>query len=202
MSMPISVILVDDHVLMLNGLKELLDKEADLHVVAALSDPCTLKQTITRQRPDVLVLDVRLKAQNGIAIAGQLKNEFPALKIIILSGYHYREYIEAADQAGADAYVTKETSNSDLTRAIRAVHLGRRVFPNLNPVPQGKTLTPKEREILKLIAADLTNAEIGEELSISKRTVEYHVTSIIQKLGVDSRLGAVVIAIKKGLLDV
>lgn len=202
MNLSINVLLVDDHVLMLMGLKELLEKESDLHVVATLSDPSALEETIGRRNPDVIVLDVRMKTENGIELAKIVRQEFPDLKIVILSGYNYDEYIDAARQAGTDAYVTKEKSNTELITAIRQVCQGRRIFPYQHREQAGEALTAKEREILRQIAADKTNAEISEELSISKRTVEYHIASIMRKLDADSRVGAVVNGIKKGLLNV
>lgn len=198
----INIILVDDHLLMLMGLKELLEKEADFHVMNALSDPINLEQVIKSDPPDVLVLDVRLKNTNGIDLTRRIKKTQAHLKIVILSGYTFDEYIEAAMQAGADAYVTKEESNMKLASVIRQVCQGEKVFPNLHPDIPSESLTPRERDILKLIAADMTTTEISEKLSISKRTVEYHISSIMQKLGADSRVGAVVNAIKKGLLSV
>lgn len=200
--MSINILLVDDHVLMLMGLKELLEKESDLHVVDALSDSSPLETHIRFSRPDVIVLDVRLKTQNGIELTKLIKKKFPKLKIVILSGYNYDEYIDAAIQAGADAYVTKEKSNKELIMAIRQVRQGHKLFPNLHPELPGEALTAREREILEQIAADKTNAEISDDMSISKRTVEYHIASIMRKLDADSRVGAVVNGIKKGLLNV
>lgn len=202
MNLSINVLLVDDHVLMLMGLKEILEKEPDLHVVATLSDPSALESAIRLRNPDVIVLDVRMKTENGIELAKIVRKEFPALKIVILSGYNYDEYIDAAKQAGADAYVTKEKSNTELITAIRQACRGQRTFPYQHREQAGEALTAKEREILGQIAADKTNAEISEELSISKRTVEYHIASIMRKLDADSRVGAVVNGIKKGLLNV
>ncbi|MCO7125843.1 response regulator transcription factor [Sporolactobacillus shoreicorticis] len=199
--MTINIILVDDHLLMLMGLKELLEKEPDFHVVDTLSDPINLEAIINTKPTDVLVLDVRLKNTNGIEITRHIRKGHASIKIVILSGYQYDEYIEAAKQAGADAYVTKEESNSRLAKVIRQVCNGEKVFPILKPEVPGESLTPKELDILKLIAEDMTTNEISQKLSISKRTVEYHISSIIQKLGADSRVGAVVNAIKKGLLN-
>ncbi|MCQ2010890.1 MAG: response regulator transcription factor [Sporolactobacillus sp.] len=199
--MTINIILVDDHLLMLMGLKELLEKESDFHVVDTLPDPINLKKVISAQPPDVLVLDVRLKNTNGIELTREIRKRHIPLKIIILSGYQYDEYIEQAKQAGADAYVTKEESNSRLAKVIRQVFHGDKVFPRLKPETPCESLTSKELDILKLIAEDMTTNEISQKLSVSKRTVEYHISSIIQKLGADSRVGAVVNAIKKGLLN-
>ncbi|MGP7817291.1 response regulator [Niallia sp. 01092] len=200
--MTINVLLVDDHNLMLMGLKQLLEKEQDLHIVHTISDPSTLETDILTFHPDVLVMDIKMKAYNGIELTKRMKQTFPELKVVILSGYDYVEYIEAARKAGADSYVTKEKSNIELTEAIRQVYQGNKLFPNFYSAHIGEQLTAKEKEILTLIAADLTNIEISNELKISKRTAEYHISSIIRKLDADSRVGAVVNAIKQGLLNV
>ncbi|MCL1632083.1 response regulator transcription factor [Sporolactobacillus sp. CPB3-1] len=202
MTVTINIILVDDHLLMLMGLKELLEKEQGFHVLEAFTDPVQLESYLALHPPDILVLDVRLKNTSGIEITKQLKKSNTALKIILLSGYQYDEYVEAAKSAGADAYVTKEESNARLATVIRQVYNGEKIFPNLHPEIHSETLTTRELDILKLIAKDLTTREISKELAISKRTVEYHISSIIQKLDADSRVGAVVNAIKKGLLNI
>lgn len=196
------VLLVDDHALVLLGLKQLLMKERDIEVVGTLSDPLTLLAEISRTSPDVIVIDVRLKKYNGIELTKVILEKFPNLKVVVLSGYDYEEYLEAAFNAGASAFVTKEKSNEELTSVIRQVSLGYKVFPRQYSNQAGESLTHKEREVLKLIAEDKSNYEIGKELIISKRTVEHHISSIIKKMNADSRVGAVVQAIKKGILHV
>ncbi|MCM3410009.1 response regulator transcription factor [Metabacillus litoralis] len=202
--MKIKVLLVDDHVLILDGLKQLLDNEEDIEVINYLSNPSTLFTVIQQTFPDIVVMDVRIKTENGIELTKKILDVYPQIKVVILSGYDYDEYIQAAFQAGASAFVTKERSNDELVSVIRKSYQGNKVFPrNMAKINQtSMDLTRKEREILKLVAEDKTNYEISDELNISKRTVERHISSIIHKLEAESRVGAVVIGIRKGLLSV
>ncbi|MDQ0163696.1 DNA-binding NarL/FixJ family response regulator [Bacillus alveayuensis] len=142
-----------------------------------------------------------MKNYNGIELTKKIVEKHPKMKIVILLGYDYDEYIEAANQAGAYAFVTKEKSAFELANAIRQSYLGFTLFPNKSLKKTIHSLTKTELEVLKLISEDKTNAEISEMLMLSKRTVEHHVSSIIRKLDVDSRVGAVVKAIKLGLLN-
>lgn len=198
------MLLVDDHVLILDGLKQLLDNEEDIEVINYLSNPSTLFTVIQQTFPDIVVMDVRIKTENGIELTKKILDVYPQIKVVILSGYDYDEYIQAAFQAGASAFVTKERSNDELVSVIRKSYQGNKVFPrNMAKINQtSMDLTRKEREILKLVAEDKTNYEISDELNISKRTVERHISSIIHKLEAESRVGAVVIGIRKGLLSV
>jgi two-component system, NarL family, response regulator LiaR len=201
MQMKIKVLLVDDHLLVMLGIKQLLENEPDFKVVSTIHDPADLDSEIIKHNPDVIVMDIRMKKDNGIELTKKMIKKYPKMKIVILSGYDYDEYIEAAKQAGAYAFVTKEKSAFELANAIRQSHLGFKSFPNKSLVYHKHHLTKTELEILKFISEDKTNAEISEMLMLSKRTVEHHVSSIIRKLDVDSRVGAVVKAIKLGLLD-
>ena len=197
--MKIKVLIVDDHLLLLESLKKALESDSTIQVVATISSPKFLMNDIINTSPDVVLMDIRIKSYNGLDLMRDILKKMPQLPIIILSGYNYEEYIQAAYNAGASAFVTKETSNEELLVAIKQVQQGYKLFPTTKK--QGiQTLTPKEREILKLIAEDKTNIEISDELMLSKRTVEYHISSIIRKLDVDSRVGAIVTAIKQGIL--
>ncbi|MFX3619226.1 MAG: response regulator [Sporolactobacillus sp.] len=197
-----NILIVDDHLMMLLGLKELLEKVTEFHIVATLSNTKEIEQYIRSQQIDVLILDVRLKNQSGISVAKQMRKLFPQLKIIILSGYDYNEYSEAAETAGADAFVSKEESNEELASIIKDVVKGRKIFLKHTVPKSNQNLTARELEVLKLISKDMTTAEISASLLISKRTVEYHIATILQKLDADSRVGAVVTGIRLGLLDI
>ena len=200
--MKIKVILVDDHQLILNGLAKTLNDDPDIKVISTIADPKCLLLEIGKLNPDVLVIDIRIKSYNGIHLTKEITEAFPNIKVVVLSGYNYEEYIKAAFDAGASAFVTKERTNDELIFSIKQAYLGYNIFPNLRSDKTGEILTGKEREILKLIADDNTNLEISDRLLISKRTVERHITSIIGKLGADSRVGAVVNGIKQGLLHI
>ncbi|MFT8870651.1 MAG: response regulator transcription factor [Sporolactobacillus sp.] len=194
------IVIVDDHAMILMGLKELLEREPDFRITAALASAGNLEAIMRDHLPDLLIVDVRLKKDNGIRLTERMRHLFPPLKIIVFSGYDDSEYSAAAKTAGADAFVSKEVTNRELIKTIRAVLSGKKVFAEQAPQRDKDQLTDRELEVLKLVASGMTNAEIGEQLLISKRTVEYHIASIVTKLEADSRVSAVVNAIKKGLL--
>ncbi|WP_338390256.1 response regulator transcription factor [Anoxybacillus flavithermus] len=131
----------------------------------------------------------------------KIKTLYPNCQIVVLSGYNYGEYVRVAKQAGASAFITKEHSILHLATAIRQVHQGISFFPENIEESEDIPLTKMELIILKLIAQDKTNKDISNSLNISKRTVEHHVSSIIKKLRVDSRVGAVVKAMREGIID-
>ncbi|MEK4181557.1 response regulator transcription factor [Aeribacillus sp. FSL K6-1121] len=198
--MKIKVLLVDDHLLVLLGIKQLLEHESDLEVVNTICDPAGINAAISKNHPDVVVMDIRMKGYNGIELTKKLIESYPNLKIVILSAYNDDEYIDASYHAGAYAFITKENSAAELANAIRQSFLGNNIIPRKKIEYQNHYLTKTELEILKLISEDKTNAEISDILMVSRRTVEHHVSSIIKKLNVYSRVGAVVKGIKLGLL--
>ncbi|MEB2268441.1 MULTISPECIES: response regulator transcription factor [Priestia] len=200
--MSIRTLLVDDHLLVMLGIRRLLESEEDIEIIDTVSDPSSLLEVVGTTSPDVVVTDVRMKEFNGIELTKELLSKFPETKVVILSGYDHEEYYNAAFKAGASAYITKERSAFDLANAIRQSNMGYILFSkNQISTKDFEALTSAEQKILLLISKDKTNYEISMDLSISKRTVEYHISSIIRKLDVDSRVGAVVKGIKKGLIE-
>jgi len=199
--MTIRVLLADDHNLVLEGLIQLLEKEDDIEILSAVSNPLLLDKEICTHSPDIIILDVRFESHNGIEITQRIMETYPTIKVIILSGFNYQEYIQAASKAGAYSFLSKDKTNSELIYLIRKVASGIKYFPNIQGMSFNDSLSKRERTILALIAKDYSNIKISEELKISKRTVEYHISSIINKLNVDTRVGAVVKGIKKGYLD-
>ncbi|WP_027410279.1 response regulator [Anoxybacteroides tepidamans] len=199
--MKIKILLVDDHLLVMHGIQQLLENEVDLEVVNTVCDPALLKTEIKKHNPDVIVMDIRMKNDNGIEWTRKIAKTYPTCKVVILSGYDYDEYIRAAYEAGAYAFVTKENSAFELANAIRQTYLGIKSFPIDSLCNCNSPLTTTELRILQFISEDKTNTEISDLLHISRRTVEHHVSSILRKLDVDSRVGAVVKAIKLGLIE-
>ncbi|WP_435622340.1 response regulator [Anoxybacillus eryuanensis] len=199
--MMIRVLLVDDHILVMDGMAELLEREEDIKVVGTVLQLSCLQEAIETLNPDVVVMDIRLKDGNGLEWTKKIKMLYPDCHVVVLSGYNYNEYIRAAKQAGASAFVTKEDSILHLATAIRQAHQGFSFFPSNIDESSNISLTKMELIILKLIAQDKTNEDISNSLNVSKRTVEHHVSSIIKKLRVDSRVGAVVKAIKEGMIE-
>lgn len=198
--MKIKILLVDDHLLIMHGIQQLLENEVDLEVVNTICYPALLETEIKKHNPDVIVMDIRMKNDNGIEWTRKIVKTYPTCKVVILSGYDYDEYIQAAYEAGAYAFVTKENSSFELANAIRQTYLGIKSFPTDRLHNYNSPLTTTELKILQFISEDKTNAEISNLLHISRRTVEHHVSSILRKLDADSRVGAVVKAIKLGLI--
>lgn len=196
--MKIKVLLVDDHLMFMLGIKQLLDNEEDLQILGIVNNPQELNEKIKEHNPHVIVMDIRMKNYNGIELTKRINEVYPDIKVIILSGYNYDEYMKAAYEAGAYAFISKENSTHELANAIRESFKGNKL---ISEKKDKQLLTKTELEILKLIAQDKTNSEISEMLVISKRTVEHHVSSIISKLKVESRVGAVVKGMKSGLIN-
>ncbi len=216
----IRVMLVEDHVLVREGTRELLDREKDLQVVAEAGDGEEAVQLAAAHRPDVVIMDIAMPRLNGIEATKQIKATNPATAVLVLTAYDDDQYIFAFLEVGAAGYLLKDVSRDDLVRAIRAVHAGESV---LHPAVARKvinyfarqtakrrvdeyeesvldSLTNREMEVLKLAAKGMTNREIASALTISVRTVQVHLSSVFSKLGVGSRIEAVLYALRKGWL--
>ncbi|WP_312894978.1 response regulator transcription factor [Paenibacillus eucommiae] len=198
----IRVILLDDHPLVMEGLKNRLSKEPGIEVPRTFNDPRVLLSEIDSCRPDVLIMDISMPHLDGFQVARQLKERFGlALKMIMLSGYTYDEFYSKAYEIGVHAYLSKQATYGQIINAIKQSMLGHvLVSENVMKKPSIEALTPTEREVLEQIAQEMTNKEIAHNLAMSQRTVEYHLTSINQKLGVKTRIGAVVKGFETGLL--
>lgn len=198
----IRVILIDDHPLVMDALRARLEQEKDIHVIAVFADPRYLLEQIGSLKPDVLILDVSLPHMDGFVLADLLKKEYgSSLKIIMLSGYTYDEFYRKAYELGVNAYLSKQASYGQIINAIRQSMSGHMLVPEriFNTSVQEK-LTPMEREVLVRVAQEMNNREIAQDLAISQRTVEYHLTAILQKLGVKSRVGAVAKGYELGIV--
>ncbi|MBQ4901404.1 response regulator transcription factor [Paenibacillus sp. Marseille-P2973] len=203
MNTSIRVYLLDDHPLLLEGLKNRLEAEPGIEVPHAFTDPYEFTVQIERSCPDVVLMDISLPHTDGFQLALQLKERYGnALKIILLSGYTYEEFYFKAFKIGVHAYLSKQASYAKIINAIKQSMLGHILVPENIGAAHSSTdaLTPAEREVLRMLAQEKTNKEIASELAISQRTVEYHLASINQKLGAKTRIGAVVKAFELGLL--
>jgi len=212
----IRVLLAEDHVVVRESIRQLLEKEPDLNVVGEAGDGEQAVQMVGRLTPDVVVLDVAMPKLNGIEATKQIKALKPTTAILILTAYDYDQYVFALLEAGAAGYLLKDVSGQELISAIRAVHRGdsvlhptiaRKVMQKFrSPVKAGEArglelLTEREREVLKLAAKGKSNKEIAEDLVLSVRTVEAHLGNIFNKLGVGSRTEAIIHALKKGWVE-
>lgn len=208
--MSIKILLVDDHTVLREGLKVLLNSEDDLHVVGGANSGRKALQLIDSLRPDVVVTDISMPGLNGIETTRQLRARYGALKIIILSMHEDQAYVTEALQAGANGYVVKQADAGEVIRAIKAVMAGGAYLspviskdliddyltraPNAAPAHH---LTTREREVVQLIAEGQSTRAISQLLTISVKTVETHRANIIRKLNAKSTADIVKYALKK-----
>lgn len=202
----VRVVIADDHTMVRSGLRVLLDMEDDLEVVAEAGCVATTAACLREHAPDVLILDVHLGAENGLDGMPSLLEASPSTRVLVLTMQDDPAFARKALGAGAGGYVLKDAPRADLVAAVRAVagnetylhpKLAARVV--LAPEP-ADALTPREREILRLIALGNTNAQIARDLYLSTRTVETHRANIQVKLGVSGRAALVRCALERELI--
>lgn len=192
----IRISVLDDHEMFISGLSELLGKESGFEIASVIKDPEGLLRELEDNLPDVLLMDIRLGAYNGLDLTKEVKRIYPGLCVILMSGFNISSVV--VRDSGADGFVSKEDSISQLSHIIRMVFLGNSsVFPRFN----SKSLTETEIQILQLIKQDMTRKEIALELHICEKTVTNHISSIIKKMEARSRVGALVKAIEMGILQ-
>jgi len=211
----IKVMLVEDHALVREGTRRLLELEEDLHVVAEAGDGDTAIQLAEMHRPDVILMDINIPGKNGLEATREIKATHPRIAVLVLTAYDDDEYVSAFLQVGAAGYLLKDIDISDLIQAIRDVYAGESVLhpaiaskvvaklaDGAEALPGGGTipLDSAELEVLKLAARWMTNQEIGHELTYSAHVVQSYLTSIFHKLHVGSRTEAVLYALRKGWL--
>jgi len=214
----IRVLLVDDHTLLRQGLRAILDREADIKVIGEAADGRDALRKAVALRPDVVVIDISMPRVNGVEATRQIRAELPGTRVVALSMHDGEDYVESILRAGATGYVLKDAPARDLVAAIRAaraggMHLDPRISASVvaryldkrpaseaHPVDPGARLTPREREVLHLIATSNTNRDIARQLSLSVKTVEAHRTRIMSKLDVHNVAGLTRYAIACGMI--
>ena len=206
---PIRVVVVDDHAVVRSGLKALLDAEPDLEVVAEAADTTSAERCVRGYKPDVLVLDLNLPGETGLDAVPRLLTHAPATRIVVLTMQNEPRLARQALQAGATGYVLKDAANSELVLAVRRAARGEHYLdPQLGAAiaaepeyrPPGN-LSPRELDVLRLIALGHTSAEIAQQLFLSIRTVEAHRAHINEKLGFSTRAELVRFALTHRLID-
>ncbi len=211
---PIRVLLAEDHDIVREGTRQLLERAGDLAIVGEAGDGEEAVHLAELLQPDVVVMDVRMPKLTGIEATRRLKARRPGTRVLILSAYENDEYVLPLLEAGADGYLLKTTNGADLAQAIRTVHAGRtaldpliagKVVGHLTARRQGyraegmaEALTAREIEVLQAAARGMANKEIAEALVISTYTVQVHLRNIFGKLGVDNRTQAVTYALAQG----
>jgi len=207
-SRSIRVVLADDHALVLRSLKLLLDGESDMEVIGEAVDLATVTSVVESEHPDVLVLDLSMSSGSSIEAIGRLREHAPATQIVVLTMHENPGFAQRAFAAGAIGFVAKDLADSELPQAVHAASRGEqfvspRVAAQLDALRRGITegaLTPREVEVLQLIALGHTSVEVARMLQLSPRTVETHRAHIQSKLGIVSRAELVRYALRRGLL--
>jgi len=208
----IKVLLVDDQNLIRQGLKALLELEPDLAIVGEAENGEVAVRLVEKLQPDVVLMDVRMPIMDGVAATKEIQQRFPLVKILILTTFDNDDYVTAALQNGAMGYLLKDTPSEELAVAIRAVEKGysqlgpgivKKLLTQFPAAPSVQSssilsnlaeLTPREKEVLRLIAHGANNREIAQNLFISEGTVKNHVTNILNRLNLRDRTQAAILA--------
>lgn len=213
--MAIRVVMADDHALVREGIRNVLNRHPDIDVIAEASNGREAVALTLELRPDVVLMDIAMPEVNGIEATRQIKEQSPETVILVLTAYDDDRYVFALLEAGAAGYLLKNAHGDELISAIKEVHAGESILsPSVarkvlgkfigsrgdRPAGETATLTEREIEILRLAATGLPNKAIAEDLSVSPRTVQLHLAHVFQKLGVASRTEAVVTGLKRGWL--
>jgi DNA-binding NarL/FixJ family response regulator len=212
----ISVLLVDDHQLMREGLRQLFSLEKDIRVIGEAVDGIEALQKIRQLRPDVVLMDIHMPGMDGITVMQQVVQEFPEIAVIILSMQQQNQLVLQAVKSGARGYLLKTTSARKVAEAIRMVRAGgifvapemtdmivkeyRRLSEGASGHQTIETLQPKEVEIIRYVAMGMSNKEISEKLAYSEKTVKNYLSTIFQKLHLRDRTQVAIFALKHGLL--
>ncbi len=213
----IRIVLADDHPIVRQGMRTLLESQLNYEVVGEADDGLAALEMVERLRPDVLIVDVMMPGLNGLEVTRRVRERLPQTRVVVLSMHSNEPYVLEALRNGATAYVLKATSTTSLVDAVRAAATGQRYLsPPLteraidayinraddtsSELDIYKTLTTREREVLQLAAEGLSNPDIGDRLSISPRTAETHRTNLMRKLKLHSQTELVRYAMQRGLI--
>jgi DNA-binding NarL/FixJ family response regulator len=210
--MPITVILVDDHEVVRDGLRHLIDAQPDLRVLASFGEGRTAVRYAAETHPDIAVVDIAMPGMNGIEVTRLIHDACPASQVLVLSMHADPEYIYQAFRAGAAGYVVKDSAGSEVVSALRAVHAGRRYLSRgldeeaieryLRERGEGnplERLSARERQVLQLIVEGRTSAEVAEQLNLSPKSVDTYRSRLMAKLGIGDLPALVKFAIRHGI---
>jgi DNA-binding NarL/FixJ family response regulator len=202
----IRVLCADDHPLILDGIARLLEREPDMILVAEASDGIEAVKAFQEHKPDVVLIDLQMPRLNGTEAISRIRELSPRARCVVLTTYSGDVQASRAFKAGAVGYLLKTMLRKDLTRTIRDVHSGQRHVPpeiacEMTKYYASDELSPREIEVLKTIAAGRSNKIVADRLQISQDTVKGHMRSILAKLNANDRLDAVLIAMRRGILD-
>jgi two-component system response regulator NreC len=209
----ICVVVADDHAVVRAGIRAILQSENDIAVVGEASDGRGALDAVVKHRPDVLVIDLTMPESNGLDVIARIRTASPTTRVLVLSMHAAPEFVRGARRAGAHGYVVKGSGLEDLVRAIRIV-AGGEVFLDaaaaaveradaLEPAPPTddlERLTPREREVLQLVAEGYTNREIGERLGVSLKTADVHRSNVMRKLDLHTAQALTRFALRRGII--
>ena len=207
---PIRVMLVDDHAVVRSGLSKFLMVYPDLELVGEADSGEEGVQRCQLLQPDVVLMDLKMPGMDGVTATRLIREKCPATQVVVLTSFHDEAMVQGALQAGAMGFLLKDVTAAELAQAVRSARAGRITLASeatealihaaIQPPPPGDDLTPREREVLALMVEGLSNNEIADRLVVSVSTVKFHVSSILSKLGVGSRVAAVTLAIQRHLV--
>lgn len=214
-NMAVKIMIADDHSMIREGLKNLLELDGDIQIIAEAVDGEDCLEKLQLVKPDVLLLDINMPKKNGLEVLKSLKSRRSKLKVLVLTVHNETEYLMKAVDIGVNGYVLKDSESAELKKAIFIVADGETyIQPSLIPALNAKmietnkdaekikSLTKRELDVLKLLAVGMFNKEVGKRLEISERTVKNHVSNIFKKLGVTDRTQAAVFAIRNNLVQI
>jgi DNA-binding NarL/FixJ family response regulator len=206
----IRILVVDDHPVVRGGLVAVLEDESEFQVVGAAGSAEEATALAERHAPEVVLLDLEMPGMDGVEAIPRLADAAPAARVLVFTAYDTDERVFGAIRAGARGYLLKGASAEEIARAVRVVHAGgsyleprvaAKVMAQVGaPGRATNVLSPREREVLQLVAEGLSNKQIARSLSITERTVKFHVSSILSKLGAGNRTEAVTLAAQQGLV--
>ncbi len=210
----IRILLADDHIMVREGTRRILEKEPDLKVVAEAGDGVEAVEMAQQVKPDVAVIDISMPVKNGIEATKEIKQKLPNTAVLVLTAYDDDEYVFAILEAGAAGYLLKNARSSEVIDAVRRVHEGesvlqpaiaKKVLRHIShehaPANPVEPLTERELTVLRLAGRGLSNREIADALVVSPRTVQTHMANIFSKMGVGSRTEAVMLGLRRGWLE-
>ena len=213
--MAIKIMIADDHSMIREGLKNLLELEGDIEVVAEAVDGEDCLEKLKTVKPDVLLLDINMPKKTGLDVLSELKDKNSKIKVLVLTVHNETEYLMKAVEIGINGYVLKDSESAELKKAIFTIAEGENyIQPSLIPALNSKmieknedeikieSLTKRELQVLKELAVGKFNRDIAKEMEISERTVKNHISSIFKKLDVTDRTQAAVFAIKNNLITI
>ncbi|HEX2419453.1 MAG TPA: response regulator transcription factor [Micromonosporaceae bacterium] len=205
MTVPIRVLLADDHAIVRSGVAQILNEQPDIQVIAQAEDGESAVAAYRQERPDVALLDIRMPKLEGPQVVHQIRQEFPEAVLVVLTTFDTDDDIDRALLAGAKGYLLKDVQPGDLVACVRTVHAGgtwvsSMVASKLVARMTRVQITPQEMRVLRQVADGKSNREIGETLFISEATVKIHLSHLFEKLGATSRTDAVAKAVERGMI--